>query len=94
MKKTLELLRKAIAGEIGMDNILDNIANSLFNGLIPSDWRKLTPATCKSLGAWLEHLQRRATQFKYWSMSGEPLVMWLSGLHIPQSYLTALVQVK
>lgn len=27
-------------------------------------------------------------------MSGEPLVMWLSGLHIPQSYLTALVQVS
>uniref|UniRef100_A0A1I8PAD1 Dynein-1, subspecies f n=1 Tax=Stomoxys calcitrans TaxID=35570 RepID=A0A1I8PAD1_STOCA len=92
IKKTLELLRKAIAGEIGMDNILDNIANSLFNGLLPNDWRKLAPATCKQLGSWMEHLQRRATQFKYWSMSGEPLVMWLSGLHIPQSYLTALVQ--
>ncbi|XP_058981464.1 dynein axonemal heavy chain 10-like [Musca domestica] len=93
IKKTLELLRKAIAGEIGMDNILDNIANSLFNGLLPSDWRKLAPDTCKQLGSWMEHLQRRATQFKYWSMSGEPLVMWLSGLHIPQSYLTALVQI-
>ncbi len=23
---------------------------------------------------------------------GEPYVMWVSGLHIPQSYLTALVQ--
>ena len=23
---------------------------------------------------------------------GEPFVMWLSGLHIPESYLTALVQ--
>jgi dynein heavy chain len=23
---------------------------------------------------------------------GEPRVMWLSGLHIPESYLTALVQ--
>lgn len=23
---------------------------------------------------------------------GEPKVMWLSGLHIPESYLTALVQ--
>ncbi|XP_037820573.1 dynein heavy chain 10, axonemal isoform X1 [Lucilia sericata] len=57
IKKTLELLRKAIAGEIGMDNILDNIANSLFNGLLPADWRKLAPDTCKQLGAWLEHLQ-------------------------------------
>jgi len=24
--------------------------------------------------------------------SGDPLVMWLSGLHIPEAYLTALVQ--
>ncbi|XP_017478046.1 PREDICTED: dynein heavy chain 10, axonemal [Rhagoletis zephyria] len=92
IKKTLKLLRKAIAGEIGMDNVLDNIANSLFNGLLPSDWRKLAPDTCKQLGSWMEHLQNRSTQFKYWAMSGEPLVIWLSGLHIPQSYLTALVQ--
>ncbi|KAH8417458.1 hypothetical protein KR222_000260 [Zaprionus bogoriensis] len=93
MKKTLELLRKAIAGEIGMDNVLDNIANSLFNGLLPAVWSKLAPATCKQLASWLEHLKNRAVQYKYWSLSGEPLVMWLSGLHIPQSYLTALVQI-
>ncbi|KAH8257767.1 hypothetical protein KR038_000855 [Drosophila bunnanda] len=93
IKKTLELLRKAIAGEIGMDNVLDNIANSLFNGLLPGAWSKLAPATCKQLASWLEHLRLRAVQYKYWTLSGEPLVMWLSGLHIPQSYLTALVQI-
>ncbi|EDV92648.1 GH18884 [Drosophila grimshawi] len=93
IKKSLELLRKAIAGEIGMDNVLDNIANSLFNGLLPAVWSKLAPATCKQLASWLEHLKKRAVQYKYWSISGEPLVMWLSGLHIPQSYLTALVQI-
>ena len=27
-----------------------------------------------------------------WINEGEPAVMWLSGLHIPESYLTALVQ--
>lgn len=27
-----------------------------------------------------------------WIDHGEPVVMWLSGLHIPESYLTALVQ--
>ncbi|SPP80284.1 dynein heavy chain 10, axonemal [Drosophila guanche] len=93
IKKTLELLRKAIAGEIGMDNVLDNIANSLFNGLLPTSWSSLAPATCKQLASWLEHLRQRSVQYKYWSISGEPLVMWLSGLHIPQSYLTALVQI-
>lgn len=38
-------------------------------------------------------IQKRSQQYKYWSVSGEPLVMWLSGLHIPESYLTALIQV-
>lgn len=90
---TLNLLRKALAGEIGMDIVLDNITSSLFNGQIPNDWRRLAPATCKSLSNWMEHLNLRATQYRYWASSGEPLVMWLSGLHIPESFLTALVQV-
>ncbi|XP_055373636.1 dynein axonemal heavy chain 10 [Condylostylus longicornis] len=93
IKKTLDLLRKAISGEIGMDNVLDNISNSLFNGHLPNDWRKLAPATRKILGTWVEHLLKRATQYKFWASSGEPMVIWLSGLHIPESYLTALVQI-
>lgn len=39
-------------------------------------------------------LQMRAQQYKYWSVSGEPIVMWLSGLHAPNSYLRAIVQVN
>ena len=76
-----------------MDSVLEKISLGLFNGQIPEDWRKLAPETCKQLGSWIEHLKQRAHQYKYWSVSGEPLVMWLSGLHIPESYLTALVQV-
>ncbi|XP_053669700.1 dynein axonemal heavy chain 10 [Anopheles nili] len=93
MDHTLNQLRKALAGEIGMDAILDNVAHALFNGQLPDDWRKLAPATCKQLGDWIEHLLRRSQQYKYWSVSGEPLVMWMSGLHIPESYLTALIQI-
>lgn len=38
--------------------------------------------------------QRRNKQYKFWSASEEPVVMWLSGLHVPESYITALVQVN
>lgn len=93
MHSTLSLLRKALAGEIGMDVVLDGIALSLFNNQIPDDWRKLAPDTCKTLSSWMEHLNRRCNQYKYWASSGEPLVMWLSGLHVPESFLTALVQI-
>lgn len=72
MSKTLSLLRKALAGEIGMDAVLDNIAYSLFNGQLPMEWKKLAPASCKNLGGWMEHFMRRATQYGLW-VSGDVL---------------------
>lgn len=39
-----------------MDQTLDNISNSLYNGQLPSDWLRLAPATCMQLGAWMNHL--------------------------------------
>ncbi|PNF33088.1 hypothetical protein B7P43_G15848 [Cryptotermes secundus] len=93
MRQTLNLLRKAaLAGEIGSDTLLDNMADSLFNSQLPHAWKKLAPVTCKSLGPWMDHFERRIQQYTLWAASGDPMVMWLSGLHVPESFLTALVQ--
>ncbi|KAJ8266677.1 hypothetical protein GJAV_G00133350 [Gymnothorax javanicus] len=92
MGRSLAELQRALAGEVGMSNELDEVARALFNGQIPSIWRKLAPDTLKSLGNWMIHFRRRFEQYKSWVEEGEPTVMWLSGLHIPESYLTALVQ--
>ena len=40
----------------------------------------------------MEHFLRRLKQYDDWIQKGEPSIIWLSGLHIPESYLTALVQ--
>ena len=40
----------------------------------------------------MAHFNRRYALYKKWIEEGEPWTMWLSGLHIPESYLTALVQ--
>lgn len=66
MRRTLQQLQKALAGEIGMDSILDNVAYSLFNGHLPDAWRKLAPATCKNLGGWMEHYESRQAQYFQW----------------------------
>ncbi|CAH1801914.1 unnamed protein product [Owenia fusiformis] len=92
MSKSLTTLQKALAGEVGMSNELDDVARCLFNGQIPTIWRKLAPATLKSLGNWIIQFMRRFQQYDTWVNESEPNVMWLSGLHIPESYLTALVQ--
>lgn len=93
MRKTLTQLLKALAGDIGMDVVLDNVAYSLFNGHLPAVWQKLCPATCKNLGGWIEHFEKRQEQYFIWSNTGEPAVLWISGLHIPETYLAALVQI-
>ncbi|KAM4616801.1 dynein axonemal heavy chain 10 [Polymixia lowei] len=92
MGRSLAELQRALAGEVGMSTELDEVARALFNGQIPAIWRKLTPDTLKSLGNWIIHFKRRYKQYSSWVDEGEPNVMWLSGLHIPESYLTALVQ--
>ncbi|KAJ0174233.1 hypothetical protein K1T71_010379 [Dendrolimus kikuchii] len=93
MRTTLSLLRKALAGEIGMDAVLDNVSYSLFNGQLPQVWRALAPATCKGLGGWMDHFIARTRQYTDWATMEEPIVIWLSGLHIPESYLIAHIQI-
>ncbi|XP_054466216.1 dynein axonemal heavy chain 10 [Anoplopoma fimbria] len=92
MQRSLAELQRALGGEVGMSSELDEVARALFNGHIPAIWKKLAPDTLKSLGNWISHFKRRYEQYHYWVDEGEPKVMWLSGLHIPESYLTALVQ--
>ena len=92
MAISLQDLNKALVGEIGMSDELDNLGDSLYNGFLPFMWRRLAPATEKPLGPWMSHYTKRNDQYAAWIREGEPAVMWLSGLHIPESYLTALVQ--
>eukprot|EP00702_Spironucleus_salmonicida_P008256 EST49547.1 Dynein heavy chain [Spironucleus salmonicida] len=92
MRENILDLQRALAGEIGMSSDLDGMANMLFVGQMPQKWRKFAPATLKNLSGWMQHLINRADQYKKWLALGEPAVVWLSGLHIPESYLTALVQ--
>eukprot|EP00466_Bigelowiella_natans_P011733 jgi/Bigna1/49976/estExt_Genewise1.C_620014 len=93
MAELLDLLLKALKGEVGMSQDLDDLSFSLFNGLLPAPWRKLAPGTQKKLGGWMVHFQRRRAQYEDWlKHKKDPKVMWLSGLHIPESYLTALIQ--
>lgn len=92
MKSSIADLKRALNGEIGMSVELDALGNSFFNGFLPPMWSKLAPPTLKSLVGWIAHFERRFKQYRVWIDIEEPKVIWLSGLHIPESYLTALVQ--
>merc|ERR1712176_1595823 len=92
MYASLVDLKRAIKGEIGMSQALDELGSSLFNGFLPTAWAKLAPQTEKPLGSWMAHYTRRYEQYFMWTKEGDPSVFWLSGLHIPESLLSSLVQ--
>ena len=89
MAVTLADLQRAFRGEIGMSDDLDALGGSLFNGFIPHLWKRLMPNTQKPLGSWMSHFLERYTQYDLWIAHGEPKVIWLSGLHIPESCVAA-----
>jgi dynein heavy chain len=92
MSSSIFDLKRALKGEIGMTADLDLLGSSFFNGFLPPDWARLAPQTQKNLVNWIAHFVRRDKQYRDWITIEEPMVIWLSGLHIPESYNTALVQ--
>lgn len=92
MHASISDLKRALNGEIGMNADLDSLGTSFFNGMLPPMWAKLAPQTEKALVNWMGHFERRYKQYRDWIDIEEPKVIWLSGLHIPESYLTALIQ--
>jgi dynein heavy chain len=92
MSSSLKELQRALSGEVGFSSALDELAGALANGRVPPAWARLNPPTEKPLGAWMAWFARRHAQYAEWAEHGEPRVMWLSGLHVPETYLAALVQ--
>jgi dynein heavy chain, axonemal len=92
MSASLRDLQRALSGEIGFSSQLEELATAIFNGKLPAMWARLNPATEKSLGSWMMWFQQRYRQYRDWVQKGEPAVIWLSGLHIPETYIAALVQ--
>merc|ERR1719183_2424761 len=89
MVGNLKDLKRALKGEIGMSQALDELGTSLFNAQLPTLWIKMSPQTQKPLGSWVEHFLKRYKQYADWTIKGDPTVFWLSGLHIPESLLSA-----
>ena len=93
MKRSLIDLQKALAGEIGMSEELENLSNSINIGVVPHLWKLMAPPTRLNLSSWLDYFKERHVQYVDWIKYGEdPVVIWLSGLHEPVSYITALIQ--
>lgn len=92
MHSSLNSLLKALKGEIGMSDQLEEMADSIMKGFLPDLWAKATTSSTKKLSTWISNFRKRYEQYKEWTQSGQPKVIWLSGLHYPECFLSALLQ--
>ncbi|CAF1405518.1 unnamed protein product, partial [Adineta steineri] len=93
MWKSMNELKQALNGQINFSFQLDEINKDLYHGQIPTLWKSYTPQTKKSLANWIEQFRQRNQQYDKWIQDGELKVINLSGLHVPESYLAAIMQI-
>ena len=83
-------LRRAVKGEIVMNDELETIFNALLIGRVPPPWTSAYPST-KPLASWSMDLVERIDQMKLWGQR-HPKVFWLTGFTYPTGFLKSLQQ--
>jgi len=96
MVRSLKELGLGFAGELTMSDEMETLSQSLFLGRVAPRWSKLAWPSFRGLSTWLANYNQRLAQLEEWTANPMeiPKVTWLSGLIIPQSFLTALCQVS
>ncbi|XP_076467072.1 dynein axonemal heavy chain 1-like isoform X2 [Babylonia areolata] len=90
--QSLQDLLKALKGLVVMSQELENMANSLYNNMVPSMWADKAYPSLKPLASWTLDLIQRMNFIQEWIDHGIPSVLWISGFFFPQAFLTGTLQ--
>ncbi len=77
-----------------MSERMEKLFQSLFLNRVPTTWERLAYPSLRGLGAWMDNLLLRAQQLQSWvdDPVNIPMVVQISYLFNPQSFLTAIMQ--
>lgn len=92
MVDSLKLVKLALIGRIGMSDELNELANSLFDNIVPEMWGDVGFLSLKALASWTNDLNLRCDFFRKWVSEGTPKVFWFSGFFFPQAFITGVMQ--
>mmetsp|Transcript_30720 Transcript_30720/g.59916 ORF Transcript_30720/g.59916 Transcript_30720/m.59916 type:complete len:4305 (+) Transcript_30720:116-13030(+) len=92
VKTSLVDIQRAIKGEVVMSEALELLADSFFNGKVPTMWSKAAYPSLKPLSGWVTDLIQRLQMFTTWIEKGAPGCYWMSGFFFTQSFLTGTMQ--
>jgi dynein heavy chain len=75
---------------------MEELMNNIFMNKVPATWEKLAFPSQRGLNSWLDNVKQRLDQLRAWSEEPAklPKVTFLNRLFNPQSFLTAIQQVK
>lgn len=94
IRSSLIELNAGLAGTLNITEAMENLSSALNLNRVPDSWAKVAYLSKKNLLSWLDDIILRCAQLDVWSEEFEtPLVLWLSGLFNPMSFLTAIMQI-
>lgn len=92
IRTSLNDLEAGLKGSLNITDAMESLALNLSLNLIPPFWEKYAYASKKPLLDWFADLRERHQQLVDWSEDLEtPIVVWISALFNPMSYLTAIM---
>jgi dynein heavy chain len=94
MKVSLIQVQRALLGEVVMDEMLDAMASSFFDNVVPKNWSNVGFLSMKPLASWIVDCNDRVDFLNTWYENGTPVVFWISGFFFPQAFLTGTMQNK
>ena len=92
MKVSLIQVQRALLGEVVMDEMLDAMATSIFDNIVPKNWSSCGFLSMKPLASWIVDCNARISFLNEWYEKGTPIVFWVSGFFFPQAFLTGTMQ--
>lgn len=93
IKLSLRELELGLKGELTITNAMEDLSNALYLDEVPESWTKKAYPSMQGMSAWFIDLLQRIKQLENWTTDFQlPVVVWLSGLFNPQSFITAVMQ--
>lgn len=92
VKDSLRDVVKALQGLVVMSTALEQVADDLFFGRVPSMWLDRSYPSLKPLGSYVGDLVQRLEFFDNWVEHGVPVHYWMPGFFFTQGFLTGALQ--
>ncbi|XP_043264608.1 dynein axonemal heavy chain 7 [Colletes gigas] len=93
VRRSLDMLEKAVEGLIVMTPALEVLAIHILNAKIPPSWTKACAyPTLKPLSGFVKDFLDRLNFFQKWLTEGMPKTFWISGFSFAHGFLTAATQ--